>query len=102
MGGGGACGGVQMVGRLERAGGLGGVPLGFAESGDCLGERGQPGEQHDRGERRVFGEVGERGDEPGGAAQLVPGRGGAGGWGGGGGGGGGGKGGGGGGGPARS
>jgi hypothetical protein len=40
MGGGGACGGVQMAGSVERAGGLGGVPLGFPESGDRLGECG--------------------------------------------------------------
>ena len=74
--GGGACGVVQLPGGLERAGGLGGVLLGLAQPGDRLGERGQPGEQHDRGQRRVPGEVGERGDEASGAAQLVPGRGG--------------------------
>ena len=69
---------MQLPGGVQRGGGLGGVLLGLAQPGDRLSERGQPGQQHDRGQCRVFGEVGERGDQPGGAAQLVPGRGGGG------------------------
>ena len=39
--------------------GLGGVLLGFAEFGDCFGERGQPGDEHEWGDRPVLGDVGE-------------------------------------------
>jgi hypothetical protein len=43
------CGGVQLSGCGEGCGGLGGVLLGVAESGDGLGERGQPGDEHEGG-----------------------------------------------------
>ena len=68
--------GVQAPGGPQRGGGLGGVLLGFAEFGDGFGERGQPGNEHDRGQRPVAGQVGERGQQPGGLPELVPGRGG--------------------------
>jgi len=42
------------------------VLLGFAEFGDGFGERGQLGDEHDRGHRLVLREVGERGYQPGG------------------------------------
>ena len=61
-----------MPGGAEGGGGLGGALLGFAQLGDGLGERGQPDDKHDRGEPAVPGEVGVRGDEPGGMAELVP------------------------------
>jgi hypothetical protein len=42
------------------------VPLGIAQVRDRFGERGQPGDQHERRERGIFGQVGERADQPGG------------------------------------
>jgi hypothetical protein len=71
-----ACGGVQPSGGGASGGGLGGVPLGVAEFGDGFSERGQPGDEHDRGHGPVAGQVGERGQQPGGLAELVPGEGG--------------------------
>jgi hypothetical protein len=56
-----ACGGVQPFGGGAGCGGLGGVLLGVAESGDGFGECGQPGDEHDRGHGAVAGQVGERG-----------------------------------------
>jgi len=64
-----------VLGGVEGGGGLDGALLGVAEFGDGFGERGQPDEQHDRGEDAVPGDVGVDGDEPGGVAELVPGRG---------------------------
>jgi len=66
--------GVQVPGGGAGRGGLGGPLLDLAQLGDGLGERGQPGDQHERGERQAGGQAGGRGDEPGGPAQLVPGR----------------------------
>jgi hypothetical protein len=57
-------------------GGLGGVLLGVAKSGDGFGQRGQPRDEHDRGHGAVAGQVGERGQQPGHLAELVPVRGG--------------------------
>ena len=51
-----------MSGGTQCGSGLGGVLLGFAEFGDGFGERGQPGDEHGRGQRPVAGQVGERGD----------------------------------------
>ena len=65
--------GVQAPSGTQRGGGLGGVLLGFPEFGDSFGERGQPRNEHDRGHGPVAGQVGERGQEPGGLAELVPG-----------------------------
>jgi len=56
-----AGGGVQLFGGGAGGGGLGGVLLGLAESGDGFGERGQPGDEHDRGHGPVAGQVGQRG-----------------------------------------
>jgi hypothetical protein len=70
-----ACGGVQLFGGGAGCGGLGGVLLGVAEFGDGFGERGQPGDEHDRRHGPVAGQAGERGHDPGGLAELVPGRG---------------------------
>jgi hypothetical protein len=56
-----AGGGVEAFGGGAGCGGLGGALLGFAQAGDGFGERGQPGDEHDRGQRSVAGEVGERG-----------------------------------------
>jgi hypothetical protein len=71
-----AGGGVQAFGGGAGGGGLGGALLGFAQAGDGFGERGQPGDEDDGGERPVAGEVAECGQQPGGLAELVPGRGG--------------------------
>jgi hypothetical protein len=57
-------------------GGLGGALLGVAKFGDGFGQHGQPGDEHDRGHGAVAGQVGERGQQPGRLAQLVPSRGG--------------------------
>ena len=65
-----------MPGGAEGGGGLGGALLGLAQLGDGFGQGGEADQQHDRGERAVSGEVGVGGDEPGGVAELVPGRGG--------------------------
>jgi hypothetical protein len=67
---------VQSFGGGMGCGGLGGVLLGVAEFGDGFGQRGQPCDEHDRGHGAVAGQVGERGQQPGGLAELVPGRGG--------------------------
>ncbi|MGH3402814.1 MAG: hypothetical protein ACRDRJ_09980 [Streptosporangiaceae bacterium] len=50
---------MQAPGGPQRGGGLGGVLLGVAEFGDGFGECGQPGDEHDRGERPVAGQVDE-------------------------------------------
>jgi hypothetical protein len=42
------------------------VLLGLAEFGDGFRERGQLGDEQDRGHRPVLGDVGERGYQPGG------------------------------------
>jgi hypothetical protein len=60
--------GAQPLGGGPGGGGLRGALLGIAQFRDCFSQRGQPGDQQQRRERRVCGEVGERGDEPGGAA----------------------------------
>jgi len=65
------CGGVQLLGGDAGRGGLGGVLLGVAELGDGFGERGQPGDEHDRGHGAVAGQGGERGQQPGGLAEVV-------------------------------
>ena len=65
-------GSVQLFGGGVGCGGLGGVLLGFAEFGDGFGECGQPGDEDDRGHGAVAGQVGERGQQPGGLAELVP------------------------------
>ena len=65
-----------MLGGAEGGGSLGGALLGTAEFGDGFGERGEADQQHDGGEPAFLREVGEGGDEPGGVAELVPGRGG--------------------------
>ena len=67
---------MEPLGGAERAGGLGGALLGLAELGDRLGERGQTGDQHDRPERRVAGEVPVGRQQPGGPPQAIAGRGG--------------------------
>ena len=64
-----------MVGGAERGGGLGGALLGFAQLGEGFGEGGEADQEHDGGEPAVLGEVGVGGDDPGGVAELVPGRG---------------------------
>ncbi len=69
-----AGGGIQVFGCGEGCGSLGGVLLGFAEFGDGFGERSQPGDEHDRGQRPVASEVGVRGQQPGGLPEPVPGR----------------------------
>ena len=68
-------GGWRRAGVRRRVGGggLGGVPLGFAEFGDGFGERGQSRDEHDRGYASVAGQAGECGQQPGGLAKLVPG-----------------------------
>jgi hypothetical protein len=65
-----------VLGSAEGGGGLGGALLGVAEFGDGFGEGGEADQQHDGGEPAFLGEVGVGGDEPGGVAELVPGRGG--------------------------
>jgi hypothetical protein len=67
-------GGVQLFGSGAGCGGLGGVLLRFAEFVDGFGERGQPGDEHDRGHGLVAGQAGQRGQQPGGLAEPVPGR----------------------------
>jgi hypothetical protein len=57
---------VKVPGGAYCGGGLGGVLLGFAEFGDGFGERGQLDNEHDGGHRPVAGQVGERGQQPGG------------------------------------
>ena len=64
-----------MPGGAERGGGLGGALLGLAQLGDGFGQGGEADQEHDRGEGAVPGEVGVGGDQPGGVAELVPGRG---------------------------
>ena len=66
---------VQPFGGLAGGGGLGGVLLGLAELGDGVGERGEADDQRGLGEGAVV--AGERGggQQPGGPAQAVPGRG---------------------------
>ena len=64
-----------MAGGAEGGGGLGGALLGLAQFGDGFGQSGEADQQHDWGERPVPGEVGVGGDQPGGVAELVPGRG---------------------------
>jgi hypothetical protein len=59
---------VEVPGGVERGGGLGGVLLGLAEFGDGFGERGQLGDEHERGHRPVLGDIGERRQQPGGLA----------------------------------
>ncbi len=51
---------MQVFGGGLGGGGLGGVLLGVAQFRDGFGECGQPGDQHDRGQRPVAGQVGER------------------------------------------
>ena len=63
---GGAGGCVQAFGGAQCGGGLGGVLLGLAEFGDGFSERGQLGDEHERGHRLVAGDAGERGQQPGG------------------------------------
>jgi hypothetical protein len=58
--------GVQSFGGAQCSGGLGGVLLGLAEFGDGFGERGQLGDEQDRGHRPVLSEGGECGYQPGG------------------------------------
>ena len=67
-------GGVQLLGGAQRAGRLSGVLLGLAEPGNRLGERGQPGDQHERPERRVAGDVPVGRQQPGGPPQAIAGR----------------------------
>ena len=74
-GGGWPAGGAQVPGGAERGGGLGGALLGLAPLRDGFSECGQSDQEHDWGEGAVPGEVGVGGDEPGGVAELVPGRG---------------------------
>ena len=69
-------GGVHAFGGGSGSCGLGSVLLGIAQLGDGFGERGQTGDEHDRGELPVAGEVGERRQKPGGLAEPVPGEGG--------------------------
>jgi hypothetical protein len=64
-----------VPGAAERDGGLGGALLGFAQFRDGFDQGGEADQQHDGGEGAVPGEVGVGGDEPGGVAELVPGRG---------------------------
>jgi hypothetical protein len=55
------CGGVQLFGGCVGCSGLGGVLLGVAEFGDGFGERGQSGDEDDRGHGPVAGQAGECG-----------------------------------------
>jgi len=54
-------GGVEVFSGGAGGSGLGGVALRFAQFGDSFGERGQLRNEHDRGQRPVAGQVGERG-----------------------------------------
>ena len=65
-----------MLGGAQGAGGLRGVLLAVPQVRDRLGEHGQPDDQHQRAERRVAGDVPVGGQQPGGPAQAIPGRGG--------------------------
>jgi hypothetical protein len=58
----------MQVGGGAGGGGLRGALLDVTQLSDRFGERGQPGDQHQRCEGRVLGEVGERGDQAGGGA----------------------------------
>ena len=69
----GACG-AQPLRGAEGAGCLSCALLGVAQAGDCLGERGQPGDQHQWPERRISSDERERRQQPCGPAQAVPGQ----------------------------
>jgi hypothetical protein len=77
-GGGRRGGGAEVAGGAEGSGGLGGALLGLAQFGDGFGQGGEADQQHDGSEGAVLGEVGVSGDQPGGVAEVVPGRGGGG------------------------
>jgi hypothetical protein len=64
-----------VPGGTEGGGGLGGALLGLAQLGDGFGQGGEADQQHDWGERAIADQVGACGDQPGGMAELVPGRG---------------------------
>jgi len=51
---------VQAFSGMQCGGRLAGTLLGVAEFGDGFGERGQPGDEHNRGHRPILGEIGER------------------------------------------
>ena len=76
----GAClpGRAQVAGGAVRGLGLVGTLLGVPQVGDGFGKRGQPDDQDRRREHLVLGEVSVGGDQPGAAAELVPGPGGCG------------------------
>jgi len=61
-----------VLGSLAGGGGLGGMTLGRAQVGDVLDQRGEPQDERYLGITRVAGER-RGGQEPGGAAQAVPG-----------------------------
>jgi hypothetical protein len=67
---------VQAFGCGAGGSGLVGALLGVSQVGDGFGERGQSGDQNDRGERLVAAQARERGHQPGGVTELAPGRGG--------------------------
>jgi hypothetical protein len=69
-------GGLQVPGAGAGGGGLGGALLGVAEMGDRFGKRGEAGDEQDRGEGRVAGQVRQCAEQPGGLSQLVACRGG--------------------------
>jgi hypothetical protein len=71
-----AGGSMQVFSGSAGCGGLCSVLLGVAEVGDGFGERGQADDEHDRGQRSVPGCAGKRRQQPGGVAEVVPGRGG--------------------------
>jgi hypothetical protein len=60
-----------MPGAGAGGGSLGGSLLSVAEVGDGFGERGEPGDEQDRGESRVVGQVRQRAEQPGCLSQLV-------------------------------
>ncbi len=66
---------VEAFGGTQCGGSLGGVLLGFAEFGDGFCERCQSGDEHNRGHGPVAGQVGQRGQQPGGLAEPIPSRG---------------------------
>src|ERR1035441_2728139 len=68
---------MQVFGRVAGGGSLGGVPLCLTQVCDVFHERGEAGDQRDLRECRVAADGCGGGQQPGCAAQAVPGRGGA-------------------------
>jgi len=66
-------GGVQLFGGRAGGGGLRRPVLGVAEVGHGVGEGGEAGQQHERGQGWVAGGLGEGAQQPGGVPQPAPG-----------------------------